>query len=112
MSKLLSTIPLVAAIAVASYGAMQRPTDAQDAQGAVDSAAVVPVQALPEGHPPVDGWMLELPPGHPPVFRNNPNLPEGHPPIPGDAGDCPASGDGIEGNSGDAQPEAPEVIST
>ncbi|HEX9207022.1 MAG TPA: hypothetical protein VF851_02225 [Steroidobacteraceae bacterium] len=105
MKRLLSTIPLLVAIAVAGYSAAQRPEGTAFGAQQARPTPVMPVQGLPEGHPPVEQWMLQLPEGHPPLPRGMPDLPEGHPPIPGYEGDCPAPHDGM-GRGDGATPDA------
>lgn len=115
MKRLLSTIPLLAAIAVAGYSAAQRPEGIASGTGQAGPTPVMPVQGLPEGHPPIEQWMLQLPEGHPPLPRGMPGLPEGHPPIPGAAGDCPVP-DGATGGDGVSPDEwaldPPDQVST
>lgn len=64
--------------------------------------------ALPEGHPPVDGYHRALPEGHPPVPGFGHGLPPGHPV-------CPAGQQQLERGEGDGAVSVdagPQLIST
>lgn len=112
MKRVLATLPLLAAVAVVGYSSMHAPDQRQAVFAPQAVGAVLPAQALPEGHPPLEPWMLVLPEGHPPLLQVNPHLPEGHPPIPGYAGDCPRFRGGMEGNTDQPVAESQELIST
>jgi hypothetical protein len=98
MKRLLATLPLLAAITVATYSMVHDPA----AQGFTPSLSgtrpVMPVQVLPEGHPP--------------LLQHNPHLPEGHPPIPGSAAECPGFRGEAGGNTDELAVDAQELIST
>jgi hypothetical protein len=112
MKKILVSLPLLAAIGVVGYGAMHPPGPAEAMFAPPASGALLQVQALPEGHPPLEPWMLELPEGHPPVMQLNPHLPEGHPPIPGSMAECPGIRRGLGGHTDQPAVDTPELIST
>jgi hypothetical protein len=66
------------------------------------------VEALPEGHPPLDGRHRSLPEGHPPVPGLSPGLPEDHPV-------CPAGRKLLERGLDEGRDPTvigPEIIST
>jgi len=112
MKRLLTTLPLLAALAVVSYSAVQQPDRPGFTLRAADGGQVRPVQMLPPGHPAVEQWMPTLPEGHPPLTQRNPHLPEGHPPIPGYAGECPGLRGRAGGNTDASTVDAQELIST
>jgi len=71
-----------------------------------DAGAVADARGLPDGHPPIGGFM-SLPEGHPPV------LPEGHPPLPNLDSGCPHSSVNPWMQPGDAvrlPREAPDIF--
>ena len=112
MKRLLTTLPLLAAIAVVGYSAVQQPDRPGFTTTATDARELLPVQMLPPGHPPVEQWVPVLPEGHPPLVQRNPHLPEGHPPIPGYAGECPRFRGRAGGNTDEPTADAQELIST
>jgi hypothetical protein len=112
MKRLLTVLPLLAAIGVASYSAMHHPGHPGTGTGALDAVPAMPTHLLPQGHPAVEQWAPVLPEGHPPLLPRNPYLPEGHPPIPGHAGDCPGLRGEAGGNTDMPAVDAQELIST
>jgi hypothetical protein len=98
MKRLLTTLPLLAAIAVASYSAVHQPDNLGYTPRPADTGPGLPVQMLPPGHPSVDQWL--------------PALPEGHPPLPGYAGGCPGRGGQAGGNADEPAVDAQALIST
>lgn len=63
--------------------------------------------ALPEGHPPIDGYYRALPDGHPPVAGHGYGLPPGHPV-------CPAGRQQLERgleDDGSGHDAGPQLIS-
>ena len=112
MKKILVSLPLLAAIGLVGYSAIRTSGPAQAMLAPPAAGAVLHVQALPEGHPPLEPWMLELPEGHPPLMQLNPHLPDGHPPIPGNMAECPGFGGGLGGDADQPAVDTPELIST
>src|SRR5512139_4041447 len=112
MKKILVSIPLLAAIGVVGYSAIRTSGPAQAMLAPPAAGSVLHVQALPEGHPPLEPWMLELPEGHPPLLQLNPHLPEGHPPVRGNMAECPVLRGGTGGDAHQPTANEPELIST
>jgi hypothetical protein len=110
MIRLPTYLPLIAAVAVVSgWTALRQDAAAVEPVGEAH-AALLMTQALPPGHPPIDGAAPGLPEGHPPVGSGELSLPPGHPPV------CPARGripgHDLPGRAASPHPDRPPLVST
>jgi hypothetical protein len=98
MKRLLTALPLLAVIAVASVGAVRQRDQLGATPRPAEAGPGLPVQMLP--------------PGHPSIEQGLPALPYGHPPVPGYSNQCPGLQGGAEGNTDEFVVDAQELIST
>jgi len=100
-------VALVAATAVVGCGTHGDRDQVRLDPGSGEFNLLTRADALPEGHPPIDGYYRALPDGHPPVAGYGHGLPPGHPV-------CPAGRQQLERGmeNGGASPDAgPQLIS-
>ena len=103
----IALLAVAAAGAVAGCGIHGDRDRQQSTAGNLQLNLLTRADALPEGHPPVDGYHRALPEGHPPVAGHGGGLPPGHPV-------CPAGRQLLERGTTqgwDGQSAGPQIIS-